>query len=207
MGINLVFSLSVRRSRRGFAEHARHRERVPTGDSVGDMVIFSVVIEEQLRAISQSQVQNGTVVGPAFATIRELVVRHGRPYTIHSLPRGRWSREPQACYANALQSALGRKWVYVEGLAIPKRGSLAVLHAWVTNPENSGVAYDPTWRAGREYFGIPFTLEYVLRMWKSTGHPGVLDVWELGWPLLRGDDRIEDVIWKSDRQRRRRAPL
>ena len=116
-------------------------------------------------------------------------------------------REPQACYANALYAAIGRKWVYVEGFAIPKAGSLAVLHAWVTNPHDSGVAYDPTWRAGREYFGIPFRLDYVLRMCKSTGHPGVLDIGELGWPLLRGDDRIEDVIWKSDRQRSRRESV
>ena len=49
---------------------------------------------------------------------------------------------------------------------------------------------------------IPFLLEYVLRMCERTGHAGVLDVWELGWPLLRGDDRIEVVMWKSDRARK-----
>ena len=157
------------------------------------------MIKKHVLAISQSQVQNEAVVGPAFATIRELVAQHGRAYTIRPLPRGWWSREPQACYANALYAAIARKWVYVEGFAIPKPGRLAVLHAWVTNPYNSGGAYDPTWHAGREYFGIPFKLEYVLRMCERTGHPGVLDIWELGWPLLRGDDRIEDVMWKSDR--------
>jgi hypothetical protein len=98
------------------------------------MVKFAVMIKEQLRAISQSQVQNGTIVGPAFATIRDLVARHGRAYTIRPLPRGWWSREPQACYANALNAPIAGKWVYVEGFAIPKPGSLAVLHAWVTNP-------------------------------------------------------------------------
>jgi len=167
----------------------------------GDMVKIRVAIEEQLRRISQSQVQNGTVVGLAFATTRELVVRHGRAYIIRPLPRGRWSHEPQACYANALHAAIARKWVYVEGFAIPKSGGLAVLHAWVSNPQNSGVAYDPTWRAGREYFGIPFRLDYVLRMCEKSGHVGVLDVWELGWPLLRGEDRIEDVMWKPGRAR------
>jgi hypothetical protein len=161
------------------------------------------MIEEQLRAISQSQVQNGAAVGPAFATIRDLVVQHGRAYTIRPLPQGLWSREPQACYANALHAAIAREWVYVEGFAIPKPGSLAVLHAWITNPRNPEVAYDPTWRAGCEYLGIPFRLDYVLRMCERTGHPGVLDIWELGWPLLRGDDRIEDVMWKPDRKARK----
>jgi hypothetical protein len=158
-------------------------------------VKFAVMIQEQLRAISQSQVQNGAVVGPAFATIRELVARHGHPYTIRPLPEGRWSREPQACYANALHAAIVRKWGYVEGFAIPKSGGLAVMHDWVTNPHHFGVAHDPTRRDGREYFGIPFRLDYALRMCEKTGHPGVLDVRELGWPLLRGDDRIEDVTW------------
>ena len=161
------------------------------------MVDSNVAIEEQLRAISESQVQRGMVVGPAFATIRELVARHGHPYNIRPLPEGRWSREPQACYANALQAAIARQWVYVEGFAIPKRGSLAVLHAWVTNPRNPLVAHDPTWRTGREYFGIPFKIEYVLQMQEKAGYPGVLDLWELGWPLLRGDDRITDVMWKA----------
>ena len=95
----------------------------------------------------------------------------------------------RACHANALHSAIARKWVCVEGVAIPQPGSLAALHAWVT-PDNSGVAYDPTWHAGREYFGIPFRLDYVLRMCEKTKHPGLLDVWELGWPLLCSDDRI-----------------
>jgi hypothetical protein len=81
-------------------------------------------------------------------------------------------------------------------------GRLAVLHGWVGNPHDSGVAYDPTWRGWHEYFGIRFRLDYVLRMCERTGHPGVLDIWELGWPLLRGDDRIEDVMWKSDRHRK-----
>ena len=77
-----------------------------------------------------------------------------------------------------------------------------MLHAWVSSPHNSVVAYDPTWRAGHEYFGIPFRLDYVLRMCERTGHPGVLVIWELGWPLLRGDDRIKDVMWKSDHHRK-----
>ena len=90
------------------------------------------------------------------------------------------------------------RWVYVEGFALPTRGSLAVLHAWVMDPRQPGLAYDPTWSAGLEYFGIPFQLDYVLRMHAKIGHPGVLDLWELGWPLLRGEDRIADVMWTAE---------
>src|ERR1035441_10278728 len=155
------------------------------------------MIEEQLRAVNVGQVHNGMIVGPAFATVRDLVVRHGRAYNSKPLPRGRWSRGLQACYANALHAAMTGRWVYVEGFAIPDKGGLAVLHAWVTNLKNPVVAYDPTWGTGREYFGIPFRLDYVLRMHEKTGRPGILDTWELGWPLLRGEDQIADVMWKA----------
>jgi len=111
------------------------------------------------------------VVGPAIPTIRDLVARHGHAYTIERLPPGRWSSEPQARYANALQAAMARQRVYVEGFAIPRRSGLAVLHAWVTDPRSPAVAHDPTWGTGREYFGIPFKFNYVLRVGEKAGHP------------------------------------
>jgi hypothetical protein len=39
------------------------------------------MIEEQLRAINAGQIHNGMIVGPAFATVRDLVVQYGRAYT------------------------------------------------------------------------------------------------------------------------------
>ena len=89
------------------------------------------------------------------------------------------------------------KWVYVEGFAIPEKGGLAVLHAWVTDPKNPAVAHDPTWGTGRDYFGIPFQLDYVLRVQKQAGHAGVVDAWELGWRQPRGEERIADVMWTA----------
>jgi hypothetical protein len=153
-------------------------------------------ITEQLREANAAQVAHGMIVGPAFATVRDLVLRHGRSFTRKRLPPGRWSREPQACYANALGAAMTRGLVYVEAFATAKPGALAVLHSWVTDAKDPTIAYDPTWKTGHEYVGIPFRLDYVLRMRAKAGHPGVLDIWELGWPLLRGDDRIDDVLWE-----------
>ena len=154
-----------------------------------------MTIKEQLREVNAGQVQHGMTIGPAFATVRDLVLKYGRSYTVRPLPKARWSRAPQACYANALSAALTGRWVYVEGFAVPKPGALAILHAWVTDPKCPTLAYDPTWTKGREYFGLPLKLDYVLRMHATAGHPGVLDAWELGWPLLRGDVSITDVIW------------
>ena len=158
-------------------------------------------IEAQLHDINADQIQNGMVIGPAFATIRDLVLKHGRHYTPKALPPGRWRGGFRLCYANALRAAKSGRWIYVEGYAIPKQTGLAVLHAWVTDPNSPTVAHDPTWEteicSGAEYLGIPFKLDYVLGMRKRAGRPGVLDTWELKWPLLRGVDRIEDVIWTA----------
>jgi len=37
----------------------------------------------------------------------------------------------------------------------------------------------------------------VMKMRKEAGRPGVLDAWEMGWPLVSGEHRIEDVIWRA----------
>lgn len=158
-----------------------------------------MTIEQQLRELNAIQVQNQMVIGPAFATMRELVLKHGRPFDIQPLPNDKWQRDDGACYANALKAAQTRRYVYVEGYAVAEgRSELAKLHAWVTDPQNPTVAFDPTWGHGREYFGIPFRLEYVVGLHDALGHPGVIDAWELRWPLLSGEHRIEDVIWRRD---------
>jgi hypothetical protein len=108
------------------------------------------MIQEQLRDINAGQIQNGMIVGPAFATVRDLVLHHGRAYTSKPLPQGAWSRDLQACYANALHAAMTGKWVYVEGFAIPEKGDLAMLHAWVTNPKSFGAADDGRYRAAQQ---------------------------------------------------------
>jgi hypothetical protein len=68
------------------------------------------MIQEQLRAINAGQIQNAMIVGPAFATVRDLVLHHGRAYTSKPLPQGEWARGLQACYANALHAAMTGKW-------------------------------------------------------------------------------------------------
>jgi hypothetical protein len=66
----------------------------------------------------------------------------------------------------------------------------------VTEPKQPTVAYDHTCTPVRST-GMPFLFEYVLRLHEKSGAPGVLDTRELGWPLLRSEDRIEDVRWHA----------
>jgi hypothetical protein len=157
------------------------------------------MIVAQLRELNDA-LQNRMIIGPVFPTIESLVLQYGHTFTRQPLPKGRWAKDMGQCYANALRAAKTRRYVYVEGYAISKVASgRAQLHAWVTDPANSTVAFDPTWGSAAEYFGIPFRLEYLLKMHKALGHPGVLDAsWEMKWPLASGEHRIEDAIWSPE---------
>lgn len=155
------------------------------------------MIEAQLQALNAELALHRMIVGPAFSTIADLVLKYGYMFSRQPLPKGRWQRGLGACYGNALWAARRKRYIYVEGYAISEGGSgLAQHHAWVTDPANPSVAYDPTWGQGVEYFGIPFRLEYVLTMFEKAGHPGLLDIFELGFPLVSGEHSIEDAIWR-----------
>jgi hypothetical protein len=159
-------------------------------------------IEQQLADLNISLIRNQMTIGPAFATIADVVLKFGHSFDRRPLPRGRWQRDLGACYENALKAAMTGRYIYVEGYAVTREGSLPRYHAWVTDPANPTVAFDPTWEnGGVEYFGIPFRLDYLLMAFVRFGHPGVLDVWEHGWPLVSGTDRIEEVMWRPDTER------
>lgn len=158
-----------------------------------------MAIELFLERLNADAVKHGAVIGPAFATIAEVVLKFGCHFDPQPLPRGKWQRGLGACYGNALKAARSGRYIYVEGYATSRENGLPHHHAWVTDPANPVVAFDPTWgNAGIEYFGIPFQLEYILMASKRSGHPGVLDAWDVGWPLVSGQDRIEEAIWRPE---------
>jgi hypothetical protein len=158
-----------------------------------------MLIEDLLLEKNAFQIAHRMTIGPAFSTIADLVLRHGRSFVRQPLPKGRWQKGVGFCYANALQAATKQRYVYVEGYAIASLGSgTPQLHAWLTDPANPTVAYDPTWGHGVEYFGIPFRLDYLQMMQEASGHPGVLDAWEMKWPLVSGEHPIEDAIWRPE---------
>jgi hypothetical protein len=157
------------------------------------------MMEDQLRELNESSVRGRATIGPAFSTTFDLVRQYGHSFTRQALPKRRWTKGLGQCYRNALQAAKTRRYIYVEGYAISE-GSSGLLrhHAWVTDLVNPTVAFDPTWRCGLEYFGIPFKLDYVLTMLDASGHPGVLDDWEMKFPLESGVCRIEEAIWRPE---------
>lgn len=140
-----------------------------------------------------------------FIGSEDLVLKMGAEYPRYEGPQK--PTIPRACYANSYRLATrrGSRWIYCEGFAVHDRMPLAVPHAWVTPIGNPGEAHDRTWADARGalYIGIAFQTAYIRKVWRAPASRKmdsfcVLDCWWLHWPLLTGEHKIEDVIWKPE---------
>jgi hypothetical protein len=165
-------------------------------------------LREQLRVTVRMRESMGVRVpqDARFLGNEDLVLQFGREFPEFRGPRRQMT--PRACFANAYQIASRSKgrWIYCEGYATIQNIGIATQHAWVTPADHPGEAHDRTWMnasAGTLYLGIPFQMEFVR---KVRAHPKtrmmqefcILDCWWLRWPLLTGEYKIEDVIWKPE---------
>jgi len=86
-------------------------------------------------------------------------------------------------------------YTYVEGYAF---GIIPIVHAWVV--DSNGTVVDNTWREDlvesedRAYLGIPLKLSYVNKVIVRREKFGVLDCWELEWPLMTGEHSLVEAM-------------
>ena len=120
-----------------------------------------------------------------YSCIEEFVLKNGQEFTSQNgkkLKRGRMKE----CFKNAYHLADDSALIYVEGYATSLGLGVPFLHAWCVDTE--GKVYDPTWKNGGEYFGVPFDLKYVRKTIFRREKFGVIDNVEMGFPLLVGKD-------------------
>ena len=86
------------------------------------------------------------------------------------------------CYRTCSNAVIDRssRFAYCEGYAL---AIIPVMHAWVLDLK-TGLAYDPTWKSGVEYFGVAFAAKYLRGTLVARETYGVIDNWEKGYPLL-----------------------
>ena len=132
-----------------------------------------------------------------FDGTRDFVLRLGRDFPSHPLPKGVRRGLPRQCFHNAASLALRRpkEFLYAEGYAFTK--GLCTEHAWCIDRE--GNAVDITWRddAAKHYFGVPFLHSYVRRQAREQGElGGLINVWDgpERWPLCTGAHPLAEAV-------------
>ena len=75
------------------------------------------------------------------------------------------------CFKNAYQLSFTKNLTYCEGYAVSKILNFPVEHAWCIDNDNNVI--DPTWNDGIEYFGIPFSMEFIINQALKTSVYGV----------------------------------
>jgi len=121
----------------------------------------------------------------AYRSIGEFILKNGICYSQISkkkYPKG----ATKQCFRNAYKLAERDDGLtYVEGYALTSNIPIPLMHAWVVDKD--GAVIDNTWRpVGVEYFGVPFDIQYVNKIIFEREKYGVIDCWEIGWPLLTG---------------------
>lgn len=145
-------------------------------------------IMEYLKSIRKVQSGMGSANTKfPFISIEDYVLKNGRFFEIDpsiKVKRG----EMKGCFKNAQKLAEARGYRYVEGYAA---GVIPTLHGWVVD-ENDTVI-DPTWKDPEAvYFGVVIPMAYVYKVNVLREAYGVLDAWEIGYPLLKGEHDLKD---------------
>ena len=129
---------------------------------------------------------------PQCHTAHQFVYFHGQEFTPHPNRRKFFRNYGGAgqCFRNALK--LVKKFpshlTYAEGFAASSfEGQIRPhfgLHAWAVTRD--GLAIDPTWSDGVEYYGVVFDLDYVVRTVAKRKEFGVIDNYQDEFPLWSG---------------------
>ena len=148
---------------------------------MSELINYLKIVSESVR--NPKNVQNDLV----YPCIEDFVLKNGMAMVKKkSLPEHVQIMEAKMCFRNAFQTAEKNwGWHYAEGYAFYAFSVIPTLHAWCTDED--GFVIDPTWKDGKEYYGVEFSLNFVRKTSLRKGTWGVIDDWENEFPLLRGE--------------------
>lgn len=148
-----------------------------------------------------------------YVCLEHFVMKNGRFWkpNADALPEDVRPGPTGQCFRNAANLALDHrnKYIYVEGYAT---SLIPVMHAWCVHWQ-TGEVIDPTWTGefntlrpvAREYYGIAINTNYLCEMLLNRERYGIIDAWELRWPMLTAPERE----WRhpvNDLNRRSKIP-
>ena len=141
-------------------------------------------VQNYLRTVYDFHRRNSTLrPGFKYNSIEVFVLKNGkrmgqRSERSDNFPKG----TIKECFRNAYLLAVEHDLTYCEGYAM---GIIPTLHAWCLDKD--GHVIDITWKDGIEYIGVMFSTKYVNKILLERKSYGVIDNWEMEWPLLRGE--------------------
>ena len=139
-------------------------------------------VENYLKGLVEWRKSMSKPNGWKYSCVEDFVLTNGRPMEL-----GPWKKEfgkrgrMKMCYKNAYSLADRQGLIYCEGIAF---SIIPTIHAWCLCDE--GKVIDPTWRDGKDYFGVEIPLRIVQDIMLQKKSYGVIDAWEIGSPLLSG---------------------
>jgi hypothetical protein len=139
-------------------------------------------VQDYLRTVSVFLQKSSRSPEFKYSSIEEFVLKHGKIMGTRSKESNNYPKgTPKECFRNAYLLAVEYDLIYCEGYAA---GVIPVHHAWCFD---KGKVIDTTWEDGEEYIGVFFSTKYVSRILLERNSYGVIDNWEMKWPLLRGE--------------------
>jgi len=142
----------------------------------------TIVAARQLYAAEQDAKR-----GWPYVCVEDFILKKGRSMgDMSPFPNGAKKGEIKNCFKNAFELALETGWTYCEGYAFSV--VLPLAHAWVLDEQ--GRVIDPTWREGKDYYGVEIPLQYATKTVLRREAYGVIDAYEVGYPLLSGEETL-----------------
>lgn len=130
---------------------------------------------------------NSKNTGWPYISIEDYLLKNGRFFRTSSLIKVHRGKMKE-CFMNAQRLAQMKGYRYVEGYA---SGIIPVLHAWTINEHD--IVVDPTWDdKDAVYFGVVIPMAYAFKVNLLRKAYGVLDAYEIDYPLLTGEHKLTD---------------
>ena len=150
-------------------------------------VIVPSDVQNYLSQVAEMLKMNKQRNGFLYGSKEEFVQKNGQEFKPQEFDSSKYPdarRTPKECFSNAWHLASETGLTYVEGFAF--NVMFPMLHAWCVDQEGNVV--DPTWKTPEDcqYFGVPFSMEYVNRIIFKRKRFGVIDNMQMDFPLLTG---------------------
>lgn len=118
-----------------------------------------------------------------YSCLEEFILSNGKAMGDRSIESDKYKKGTmKECFKNAYRLASSKGFKYCEGYAT---SIIPTLHAWCL--DEKGNVIDVTWKNGRDYFGVIFPMSYIHKVHAARGKYGVMDNYEQGFPLLKGE--------------------